>query len=130
VWRGSVSLGESTEIFTDVLYSMPTCYQALTFAGDYCYLQGTAWEWGDDPIQDDPRLFDVNVENRANFFAQQVSTLFKGSHKLQVRTRASTVRTNNVLIPFGCDFQFENAVINFKARYAQNFTHFYRIWTN
>jgi hypothetical protein len=69
---------------------------------DYCFLSGFGWEWGADPIQDDPRLFNVNIKERCDDFAHQV------------RTRSASFRTNNVLIPFGCDFQFENAHMEFK----------------
>jgi lysosomal alpha-mannosidase len=90
VWRGSESLGEEIDIFSHVLYT------------DYCYLHGFAWEYGDIPIQDDPRLFDLNVKERADLFASLVLS------------RSASYKTNNILVPFGCDFQFQNALMNFK----------------
>jgi len=90
VWRGSESLGSNTQIFTHVLYT------------DYCYLPGFAFEYGDTPIQDDPNLFDMNVEERCDTFAALV------------RQRSNSYLTPNILVPFGCDFRYENAIINFK----------------
>jgi len=90
IWRGSENFGSETEIWSHVLYT------------DYCYLHGYNWESGDDPIQDDPRLYDENVREKADQFAAQL------------RQRAASNKHNNVLVPFGCDFQFEKAPINFK----------------
>eukprot|EP01119_Soliformovum_irregulare_P005383 TRINITY_DN1714_c0_g1_i1.p1 TRINITY_DN1714_c0_g1~~TRINITY_DN1714_c0_g1_i1.p1 ORF type:complete len:977 (+),score=300.90 TRINITY_DN1714_c0_g1_i1:52-2982(+) len=90
VWRGSQSLGAETEIFTHVLYT------------DYCYLPGFGWEYGAEPIKWDPNLQDVNIKERADDFANQV------------RRRAWSNQTPNLLVPFGCDFQFENAHMEFK----------------
>lgn len=90
IWRGSQSLGKKTEIFSHVLYT------------DYCYLPGFGFEWGAEPIQDDPRLFDVNVKERADAFAAEI------------RKRSLAFKTNQIFSFFGCDFQFENAHINFK----------------
>eukprot|EP01118_Nematostelium_gracile_P016074 TRINITY_DN6577_c0_g1_i2.p1 TRINITY_DN6577_c0_g1~~TRINITY_DN6577_c0_g1_i2.p1 ORF type:complete len:961 (+),score=254.85 TRINITY_DN6577_c0_g1_i2:83-2884(+) len=91
IWRGSQSLGKQTEIFAHLLYS------------DYCYLQGTSWEGGDQPIQDDNRLYGVNIKQMADQYAKQI------------RERAAYgYITNNILAPFGCDFAFQNAHRNFK----------------
>jgi hypothetical protein len=92
VWRGSPkSLGATTDLFT---HSM--------FGTSYCFFDGFNFEWGDPPIQDDPRLFDVNVQERADTFIRVI------------RNRAAVYRTNEVLIPFGCDFQYINAQIMYK----------------
>jgi hypothetical protein len=91
IWRGSQTLGKQTEIWSHTLYS------------DYCYFPGFGFEWGADPIQDDPRLFDVNVKERADAFAQEA------------RRRSISYKTNQVLSFFGCDFQFQNALVNFKV---------------
>ena len=64
---------------------------------------GFGFEWGADPIQDDPRLFNLNVQERCDDFASQV------------RQRSLAFRTDNVMIPFGCDFQFENAIMEYKV---------------
>lgn len=65
-----------------------------TFAADYCYPPGFGFEWGDDPIQDDPDLFDMNIQARCDAFAAEV------------RKRSLAYRHDNILIPFGCDFQY------------------------
>ncbi|PRP80616.1 hypothetical protein PROFUN_11559 [Planoprotostelium fungivorum] len=90
IWRNSKSRGEKTDMWSHVLYA------------SYSYLPGFAWEYGDEPIQDDPRLFRYNVRARADVFAELV------------RERAATVKHNRVLIPFGEDFQFEKALLNFR----------------
>ncbi|EFA84943.1 alpha-mannosidase [Heterostelium album PN500] len=89
MWRGSKSTPEY-QVFTSVLRAM------------YCTPWGFNFEGGDDPIQDDPNLFNYNIQERAEAFiavAQEYSTHY---------------RTNNVLIPFGCDFQYMNANMYFK----------------
>jgi len=90
MWRNSKSFGQETDMWSHVLYA------------SYSYLTGFAWEYGDEPVQDDPRLFNYNVKRRADVFAELV------------RERAATIKHNNVLIPFGEDFQFEKGNVNFK----------------
>ena len=48
-------------------------------------------------IQDDPRLFDYNVEERVLAFL------------LTVIYQASKYETNNIMMTMGSDFQYENA---------------------
>jgi len=89
MWRASQSTPQY-EIFTSVLRAM------------YCTPNGFDFEQGDTPIQDDPNLFNYNVEQVAENF-------------VQVAMEYSThYRTNNVLIPFGCDFAYMNANMYFK----------------
>jgi len=90
VWENSPSLGSQTDIFSTILY------------GDYCYLTKFAFEGYDAPIQDDPRLFDYNVKERADLFATEV------------RQRAQAFKSNQMMVFLGCDFQFQNAIKNFK----------------
>lgn len=66
----------------------------LIYQGDYCYLHGFAFEGGDEPIQTDSRLFDVNVKERADFFASEIEYL------------SQIYATDQILIFMGCDFQF------------------------
>ena len=76
IWRGSKSLGKEADMFTSVL-----CY-------GYGPPDGFMFE--DDsvqPIQDDPRLFDYNVHDRAMDFAKKVREM--GSHYVH----------GNVLVP-------------------------------
>eukprot|EP00029_Vermamoeba_vermiformis_P005720 TRINITY_DN2061_c0_g1_i1.p1 TRINITY_DN2061_c0_g1~~TRINITY_DN2061_c0_g1_i1.p1 ORF type:complete len:972 (+),score=248.82 TRINITY_DN2061_c0_g1_i1:58-2973(+) len=92
IWQPSRSMGNKAQIFT---HSM--------FATTYCYgFGGFSFEWGDPPIQDDPRLFDMNVKQRADQFVELM---------LQ---RAKSFKTNELFIPWGCDFQFSNARLIFK----------------
>eukprot|EP01112_Ceratiomyxa_fruticulosa_P004317 TRINITY_DN1480_c0_g1_i3.p1 TRINITY_DN1480_c0_g1~~TRINITY_DN1480_c0_g1_i3.p1 ORF type:complete len:1026 (+),score=222.23 TRINITY_DN1480_c0_g1_i3:180-3257(+) len=90
VWRGSHSLGSESDIFTSVM-----------FAG-YCPPDGFFFEWGDTPVNDDPRLENVNIKQRSEEFIADA------------RQRAASYRTNNVMVPFGCDFMFMNANMMFK----------------
>ncbi|EGC32455.1 hypothetical protein DICPUDRAFT_49593 [Dictyostelium purpureum] len=89
MWRSSKS-NPDDQIFTSVLRAM------------YCTPNGFDFENGDDPIQDDPNLFGYNVEQRASAFVEIANEY------------ATHFRSNNVLIPFGCDFQYLNANMYFK----------------
>ncbi|KAN0028185.1 hypothetical protein ACTFIV_010018 [Dictyostelium citrinum] len=89
MWRSTQSTPEN-QVFTSVLRAM------------YCTPDGFNFEQGDDPIQDDPNLFDYNVESRAEEFTQVALEY------------ATHYRTNNVLIPFGCDFAYLNAQMYYK----------------
>jgi lysosomal alpha-mannosidase len=91
VWRGSESLGQETEIFTSVMYDGYGPPDGFCFECDNV-----------PPIQDDPRLFGVNIKERADKLAAEI------------KTRQLAYRTNNIMLAFGSDFQFENANINFK----------------
>ncbi|XP_076263633.1 lysosomal alpha-mannosidase-like [Rhynchophorus ferrugineus] len=87
VWRGSKSLGESTDIFTGVLYNRYSpppgfCFDLLC---------------SDTPFIDDPKSFEYNVDDRVNDFINYV-------------TEASKVyTTNNILITMGDDFNYQDA---------------------
>jgi lysosomal alpha-mannosidase len=93
VWRASRSeaAGGQSDIFTHMLYD-----------STYCYADGFAFEWDSPPIQDDPLLLGVNIDERARKFVELM------------RKRRLSYRTTDILTTFGCDFQFENANINFK----------------
>ena len=92
VWRGSASIGEASDIFTSVLYNG---YGPLS---GFCYDVLCA----DPPINDDSSLEGNNIKERANLFVKEAVEA------------AKWYRTNNFLMPFGSDFQFENANENFK----------------
>jgi len=78
-------------MFTSVLYR------------GYGAPEGFCFECDDGPpIQDDPNLYDVNVKERADLYVSIA------------KRRAEAYRTNHLLIPIGEDFQFMNAVQNFK----------------
>eukprot|EP01132_Coremiostelium_polycephalum_P008521 gene8521-10475_t len=89
VWRASQS-NPQYQIFTSVLRAM------------YCTPGGFNFEQGDDPIQDDPNLFNFNIQERAEEFVAIANEY------------ATHYRTNNVLIPFGCDFAYMNSNMYFK----------------
>eukprot|EP01119_Soliformovum_irregulare_P015649 TRINITY_DN4429_c0_g1_i8.p1 TRINITY_DN4429_c0_g1~~TRINITY_DN4429_c0_g1_i8.p1 ORF type:complete len:877 (-),score=245.06 TRINITY_DN4429_c0_g1_i8:14-2644(-) len=90
VWRGSQSLGAETDMFSHVLYT------------GYGFLPGFSFQRKDQPIMWDPELQDMNIKEMADDFASQI------------RQRARSNQTPNVLVPFGSDFQFENAHMLFK----------------
>ena len=52
--------------------------------------------------QDDPDLFDYNVDDRVNTFIKDVLL------------QAGNLRTNQVMFTFGSDFQYENAIEYYK----------------
>jgi lysosomal alpha-mannosidase len=94
IQRGSQSLGTDTDIFTGYMY------------GGYC--DGGAWGFGfdsgsgDPPMNDDPQLEDNNIQQRVNQFVQETLN------------EATLYRTNNIMLPMGCDFNYENANTWFK----------------
>ena len=87
VWRGSANLGQGSDIFTGVLYNL---YMAPP---GFCY--DSVCE--DPPIQDDPRLFDVNVKERVETFVNWTCE------------QALRYRTENIMLTMGGDFTYENA---------------------
>ena len=90
VWRASSSLADAeTEIFTRILESY-YCLPLPTFA----------FEWGEDrgaKIPSDPASTLEVSETLANITKQ----------------RAPWFRTNNVMIPWGCDYMYQNAALMF-----------------
>ena len=53
-------------------------------------------------LQDDPSLFDYNVDERVDAFIKDILL------------QAGNLRTNNVMFTFGSDFQYESAIENYK----------------
>ena len=53
-------------------------------------------------FQDDPSLFDYNVDERVDAFIEDILLA------------AGNYRTNNVMFTFGSDFQYESAIENYK----------------
>ena len=51
----------------------------------------------DPPIQDDPNLFDMNVQERVDLFVEEMCK------------QAESFQTNHIIATMGSDFQFENA---------------------
>ena len=91
VWRGMKSYGKSADMFTSVMYD------------GYGPPTGFDFEWADGiAIQEDDRLFDYNIDSRADAWAKEM------------RKRSLAFRTNNIMIAFGSDFQYSNANVMFK----------------
>eukprot|EP00013_Stygamoeba_regulata_P028852 CAMPEP_0177647608 /NCGR_PEP_ID=MMETSP0447-20121125/10390_1 /TAXON_ID=0 /ORGANISM="Stygamoeba regulata, Strain BSH-02190019" /LENGTH=1335 /DNA_ID=CAMNT_0019150203 /DNA_START=738 /DNA_END=4746 /DNA_ORIENTATION=+ len=83
IWRGSPSLGEKSDLFTHILYN------------HYSAIKGFDWE---DPTQ---RVTDENVELRSEIFIQKCFE------------RATAYRHNLLMVPFGDDFKFQKARLQF-----------------
>eukprot|EP00850_Spirogloea_muscicola_P002507 SM000009S23636 [mRNA] locus=s9:1224350:1238286:+ [translate_table: standard] len=87
IWRGSKSLAESAQIFAGLLghhYDPPEGFRYETKSQD-------------PPIQDDPLLFDDNVEERVNAFVEAA------------KEQSSQFRTNHIMWTMGEDFSYSNA---------------------
>ena len=93
VWQGSETLGASSNIFTGALYH--TTYGPPS---TFCFDIGCR----DPPIQDDPDLFDYNVDERVKTFINY--TLEQAKHH----------RTSDIMLTMGSDFQYMNAKIWYK----------------
>ncbi|KAL8046895.1 hypothetical protein ABFX02_08G203600 [Erythranthe guttata] len=92
VWQGSRTFGPSSQIF------------ANAFPVHYSPPSGFHFEVNDDynPVQDNPLLFDFNVEARvSDFIAAAV-------------TQANVTRTNHIMWTMGDDFQYQYAESWFK----------------
>ncbi|GKV26020.1 hypothetical protein SLEP1_g35382 [Rubroshorea leprosula] len=100
VWRGSKSLGSSSQIFTGV------------FPRHYDPPDGFTFEINDvsPPIQDDPLLFDYNVQERVNDFVAAAMA------------QANVTRTNHIMWCMGTDFRYQYA--NSWFRQMDKFIHY------
>jgi lysosomal alpha-mannosidase len=93
IWRGSSNLGNSSDIFTSVLYNHYSAPPGFCF-DIVC---------DDDPIIDDEESPDYNYQSRVENFANFV------------KEQASKYPTNNIIVPMGDDFRYQaalNAYIN------------------
>ncbi|XP_058114331.1 alpha-mannosidase-like [Magnolia sinica] len=81
IWRGSKTFGSSSQIFTSA------------FPVHYSPPNGFHFEVNDEssPIQDDPRLYDYNVEQCINDFIDAA------------RTQENVTRTNHIMWTMGDD---------------------------
>ncbi|GLT27153.1 hypothetical protein SLA2020_021770 [Shorea laevis] len=100
VWRGSKSLGSSSQIFTGI------------FPRHYDPPDGFTFEINDvsPPIQDDPLLFDYNVQERVNDFVAAAMA------------QANVTRTNHIMWCMGTDFRYQYA--NSWFRQMDKFIHY------
>lgn len=92
VWQGSQNLGESAWIFTGVLpngYGPPSgfCFDILC---------------NDDPIMDDPRLHDYNVDEKVEGFLKAAESQAQG------------YTTNHTIMTMGEDFNYQSADMWYK----------------
>ena len=92
VWRGSASLGAAADLFTGVTF------HGYNPPPGFCFDQFCA----DPPIQDDPRLFDYNVEDRVKKFVEAV------------QNQACSYRSGHIMMTMGSDFEYENAHLWYK----------------
>ncbi|ONM26655.1 putative alpha-mannosidase [Zea mays] len=88
VWRGSKTLGSSADIFAGIF---PKNYEPPP--GDFYF------EVDDNSpvVQDDPLLFDYNVEERVNDFVAAAVA------------QANITRTNHIMFTMGTDFKYQYA---------------------
>ncbi|KAJ0110571.1 hypothetical protein Patl1_02542 [Pistacia atlantica] len=100
VWRGSKSLGSSSQIFTGI------------FPRHYDPPDGFTFEINDvsAPIQDDFLLFDYNVQERVNDFVAAALA------------QANVTRTNHIMWLMGTDFRYQYA--NSWFRQMDKFIHY------
>lgn len=92
IWQGSRTFGPSSQIF------------ANAFPVHYSPPDGFHFEVDDffDPVQDNPLLFDFNVEQRVSDFIAAAMT------------QANVTRTNHIMWTMGDDFQYQYAESWFK----------------
>ncbi|XP_065217445.1 lysosomal alpha-mannosidase-like [Planococcus citri] len=92
IWRPDTSLGESGDLFLNIMYNTYTSPSGFCF-DTYC---------NDEPIMDNRKLHGYNVDDRIQKFEDHV----------QVYRKA--YRTNHILIPMGGDFTYSVASSWFK----------------
>ncbi|XP_070572085.1 lysosomal alpha-mannosidase-like isoform X2 [Ptychodera flava] len=87
VWHGSQSLGSRGDLFFGIFYDHYSPPPGFCFDA-FC----------DDPvIQDDPDLFDYNVDDRVSEFLEFA------------KKAANAFQTNHIMMTMGGDFEYENA---------------------
>ncbi|KAL6224474.1 hypothetical protein ACLB2K_003329 [Fragaria x ananassa] len=92
IWQGSRTLGSSCQIFANafpVHYGPPSGFR-FEINGDFI------------PIQDNPLLYDSNIEERVNDFINAAAT------------QANVTRTNHIMWTMGGDFEYQYAESWFK----------------
>ncbi|XP_055923554.1 lysosomal alpha-mannosidase-like [Eupeodes corollae] len=91
IWKASPSLGESSELFTGLLYNH---YSAPP---GFCF---------DTLCQDDPIIDGKSADNNVNKKVEDFLDYTKNM--------SAYYKTNNLMIPMGDDFNYQSAGINFK----------------
>ena len=92
VWKSSPSLGKDSDIFNGLLPIGYATYPSM------CFDQKCT----DDPVIDNPESDEYNVEQKVTEFL-----FFTGFE-------AGQFRTKNLIMTFGADFEYSNALRNFK----------------
>ncbi|XP_030835227.1 lysosomal alpha-mannosidase [Strongylocentrotus purpuratus] len=87
VWHTNENLGSPADLFFGALYN------GYGPPPGFCYDRGC----NDPPIQDDPTLFDYNVDERVAKFTKYA------------KDQAAFFQTDNIIMTMGSDFQYENA---------------------
>ncbi|XP_059093937.1 lysosomal alpha-mannosidase-like [Tigriopus californicus] len=87
IWKGSDSLGKSSWLFTGALFNGYSPPRGFCF-DIFC---------DDEPIMDNPRLHDYNVNRRVDEFFKAVKDWSEG------------YSTNHIMMPMGEDFNYNNA---------------------
>ncbi|XP_071696221.1 alpha-mannosidase-like [Rutidosis leptorrhynchoides] len=92
IWHGSKTFGSSSQIFTNA------------FPRHYSAPDGFDFEVSEqfEPVQDNPLLFDMNVQKRVNDFVDAALT------------QANVTRTNHIMWTMGDDFRYQYAESWFK----------------
>jgi len=91
VWRPSESLGPRAQVFTGLTGE---------YGGNYGPPTGFCWDavhCNDEPVQDDPNIFDMNVQSRVDQaveFAKWQANLTRGAH---------------IMFTMGSDYNYEDA---------------------
>lgn len=92
VWRSSEVFGASADLFTGILYN------GYGPPHGFCFDHRCK----DEPVKDDPDLFDNNVDELVSGFLEAIYD--QKQHYL----------TNHIMLTMGSDFQYENAREDFK----------------
>ncbi|KAJ9591913.1 hypothetical protein L9F63_001515, partial [Diploptera punctata] len=92
IWEGSSNLGSSADLFTSVLYNHYGPPEGFCF-DMYCK---------DDPIIDDEKSPDYNVDQKVNAFLKFIYR------------QAKYYTSNNIILTMGSDFHFQDAIMWFK----------------
>ncbi|XP_060520627.1 lysosomal alpha-mannosidase-like isoform X2 [Cylas formicarius] len=89
IWRGSDSLGASSDIFTSVMFRHYSAPSGLCFDSVLCR---------DEFLVDDPDNSEYNIRKKAEDFINNY-----------VEEARKSYGTSNILIPFGDDFMYQSA---------------------
>eukprot|EP00760_Papus_ankaliazontas_P032647 PhM_4_TR5922/c0_g1_i1/m.11492/K12311/MAN2B1, LAMAN; lysosomal alpha-mannosidase len=109
IWRSSPRLGKTVDLFMSLIYdgycggciddgfpACPTSFCCMTCSDDDVYIPKTKTS----ATSATERIFTI--------------TALAELYILYIRNRAVNFRSNHVLVPWGCDFNFENAATNFQ----------------